>query len=136
MPERPDGFQRVGGLLIDMRVAFERARHHRRIERLVRCEAVETGATHEADLIDEDIAGGADFAGELGVAMSWDALLSARSTIVMACAAARVPSGGAMMTEAMAPVVCTASAQDEKTGILSTPSGVARTEVPATMLVP
>ena len=36
--------------------------------------------------------GGADFAGELGVAMSWDALLSARSTIVMACAAARVPS--------------------------------------------
>ena len=36
--------------------------------------------------------GGADFAGELGVAMSWDALYAARSTIVMACAAARVPS--------------------------------------------
>ncbi len=36
--------------------------------------------------------GGADFAGELGVAMSWDALFAARTTIVMACAAARVPS--------------------------------------------
>jgi (S)-citramalyl-CoA lyase len=36
--------------------------------------------------------GGADFAGELGVAMSWDALFAARSSIVMACAAARVPS--------------------------------------------
>lgn len=36
--------------------------------------------------------GGADFAGELGVAMSWDALFAARSAIVMACAAARVPS--------------------------------------------
>ena len=36
--------------------------------------------------------GGADFAGELGVAMSWDALVAARSAIVMACAAARVPS--------------------------------------------
>ncbi len=36
--------------------------------------------------------GGADFAGELGVAMSWDALYAARAAIVMACAAARVPS--------------------------------------------
>jgi (S)-citramalyl-CoA lyase len=36
--------------------------------------------------------GGADFAGELGVVMSWDALFAARSQIVMACAAARVPS--------------------------------------------
>ena len=36
--------------------------------------------------------GGADFAGELGVAMSWDALYAARAEIVMACAAARVPS--------------------------------------------
>lgn len=36
--------------------------------------------------------GGADFAGELGVAMSWEALYGARSAIVMACAAARVPS--------------------------------------------
>jgi (S)-citramalyl-CoA lyase len=36
--------------------------------------------------------GGADFAGELGVAMSWDALSAARSAVVMACAAARVPS--------------------------------------------
>lgn len=36
--------------------------------------------------------GGADFAGELGVSMSWDALFAARSTIVMGCAAARVPS--------------------------------------------
>ena len=36
--------------------------------------------------------GGADFAGELGVAVSWDALFAARSAIVMACAAARVPS--------------------------------------------
>ena len=36
--------------------------------------------------------GGADLAGELGVAMSWDALFAARSTVVMACAAARVPA--------------------------------------------
>lgn len=36
--------------------------------------------------------GGADFAGELGVAMSWDALFAARAQVVMACAAARVPS--------------------------------------------
>lgn len=36
--------------------------------------------------------GGADFAGELGVAMSWDALFAARSSTVMACAAARVPA--------------------------------------------
>ena len=36
--------------------------------------------------------GGADFAGELGVAMSWDALYAARSAIVMACASAKVPS--------------------------------------------
>lgn len=36
--------------------------------------------------------GGADFAGELGVAMSWDALYAARAQIVMACANAKVPS--------------------------------------------
>lgn len=36
--------------------------------------------------------GGADFAGELGVAMSWTALEAARAHIVMACAAAKVPS--------------------------------------------
>jgi citrate lyase beta subunit len=36
--------------------------------------------------------GGADFAGELGVAMSWDALHAARAQIVMACASAKVPS--------------------------------------------
>ncbi len=36
--------------------------------------------------------GGADFAGELGVAMSWDALFAARAEIAMACASARVPS--------------------------------------------
>jgi citrate lyase beta subunit len=36
--------------------------------------------------------GGADFAGELGVAMSWDALYAARAQIAMACAAAKVPS--------------------------------------------
>jgi (S)-citramalyl-CoA lyase len=36
--------------------------------------------------------GGADFAGELGVAMSWDALFAARAQIVMACASAKVPS--------------------------------------------
>ncbi len=36
--------------------------------------------------------GGADFTGQLGVAMSWDALFTARSAIVMACAAAHVPS--------------------------------------------
>ena len=36
--------------------------------------------------------GGADFAGELGVEMSWDALYAARAQIVMACAAARIAS--------------------------------------------
>ncbi len=36
--------------------------------------------------------GGADFAGELGVAMSWDALFAARAHIAMACASARVPA--------------------------------------------
>ena len=36
--------------------------------------------------------GGADFAGELGVAMSWDALYAARANIAMACASAKVPS--------------------------------------------
>ncbi|MES2291149.1 MAG: CoA ester lyase [Pseudomonadota bacterium] len=36
--------------------------------------------------------GGADFAGELGVAMSWDALYAARAQIVMGCASAKVPS--------------------------------------------
>lgn len=36
--------------------------------------------------------GGADFSGELGVAMSWDALYAARAQVVMACASARVPS--------------------------------------------
>ncbi|MEP6784917.1 MAG: CoA ester lyase [Sphingomonadales bacterium] len=36
--------------------------------------------------------GGADFAGELGVAMSWDTLYTARAQIVMACASAKIPS--------------------------------------------
>lgn len=36
--------------------------------------------------------GGADFAGELGVELSWEPLIAARAAIVMACAAARVPS--------------------------------------------
>ncbi len=36
--------------------------------------------------------GGADFAGELGVAMSWTALEAARAHMVMACASAKVPS--------------------------------------------
>jgi (S)-citramalyl-CoA lyase len=36
--------------------------------------------------------GGADFAGSLGVAMSWEGLFAARAQIVMACAAARVPA--------------------------------------------
>ena len=36
--------------------------------------------------------GGADFAGELGVAMSWDALYAARAHLAMACASAKVPS--------------------------------------------
>lgn len=36
--------------------------------------------------------GGADFTGELGVTMSWDALYAARAALVMACAAARVPA--------------------------------------------
>lgn len=45
-----------------------------------------------ADGIAGVMLGGADFAGELGVAMSWDALYAARSALVMACAAARAPS--------------------------------------------
>jgi len=36
--------------------------------------------------------GGADFAGALGVAMSWDALYAARAHVVMACAAAGIPA--------------------------------------------
>jgi (S)-citramalyl-CoA lyase len=36
--------------------------------------------------------GGADFAGELDVELSWEPLIAARAAIVMACAAARVPS--------------------------------------------
>jgi (S)-citramalyl-CoA lyase len=36
--------------------------------------------------------GGADFSGELGVALSWEPLIAARAEIVMACAAARVPA--------------------------------------------
>ena len=36
--------------------------------------------------------GGADFAGELGVALSWEPLIAARAEIVMACASARVPA--------------------------------------------
>jgi len=36
--------------------------------------------------------GGADFAGALGVSMSWDALYAARAQIAMACTAAGVPS--------------------------------------------
>ena len=36
--------------------------------------------------------GGADFSAQLGVPMSWDALYAARAQVVMACAAARVPS--------------------------------------------
>jgi (S)-citramalyl-CoA lyase len=36
--------------------------------------------------------GGADFSGELGVALSWEPLVAARAEIVMACAAARVPA--------------------------------------------
>lgn len=36
--------------------------------------------------------GGADLAGQLGVAMSWDALFAARGQVAMACAGAGVPS--------------------------------------------
>jgi (S)-citramalyl-CoA lyase len=36
--------------------------------------------------------GGADFAGQLGVAMSWDALYAARAHIATACASTKVPS--------------------------------------------
>lgn len=36
--------------------------------------------------------GGADFAGELGVALAWEPLLAARSALVLACAEARVPA--------------------------------------------
>lgn len=37
--------------------------------------------------------GGADFAGQLGVTLNWDALYAARAAIVMACADARIPRG-------------------------------------------
>ena len=36
--------------------------------------------------------GGADFSGELGVAMSWEPLLAARSALLLACAEAKVPA--------------------------------------------
>lgn len=36
--------------------------------------------------------GGADFAGELGVALAWEPLLAARSALLLACAEARVPA--------------------------------------------
>jgi (S)-citramalyl-CoA lyase len=36
--------------------------------------------------------GGADFSGELGVALAWEPLLAARSALVLACAEARVPA--------------------------------------------
>ncbi len=36
--------------------------------------------------------GGADFAGQLGTTMNWDALYAARAQIVMACASARIAS--------------------------------------------
>lgn len=36
--------------------------------------------------------GGADFAGELGVALAWDPLLAARGNLILACAEARVPA--------------------------------------------
>jgi (S)-citramalyl-CoA lyase len=36
--------------------------------------------------------GGADFAGELGVTLSWEPLIAARAEIVMACASAKVPA--------------------------------------------
>ena len=36
--------------------------------------------------------GGADFAGELGVALAWEPLLAARGALILACAEARVPA--------------------------------------------
>ncbi len=36
--------------------------------------------------------GGADFSGELGVALEWEPLLAARSALLLACAEARVPA--------------------------------------------
>ena len=36
--------------------------------------------------------GGADFAGELGVALAWEPLLAARSALLLACAEARIPA--------------------------------------------
>lgn len=36
--------------------------------------------------------GGADFSGELGVALAWEPLLAARSALLLACAEARVPA--------------------------------------------
>ncbi|APE28109.1 Hydroxymethylglutaryl-CoA lyase [Aurantiacibacter gangjinensis] len=45
-----------------------------------------------ADKIDAVFFGGGDFAGELGVALSWEPLLLARQQIILACAEARVPA--------------------------------------------
>ena len=36
--------------------------------------------------------GGADFSGEMGVALSWEPLLAARSALLLACAEAKVPA--------------------------------------------
>ena len=36
--------------------------------------------------------GGADFSGELGVALAWEPLLAARSALLLACAEAKVPA--------------------------------------------
>lgn len=45
-----------------------------------------------ADRVGAVMFGGADFAGELGVALAWEPLLAARSALVLACAEARVPA--------------------------------------------
>src|SRR3546814_19028182 len=63
MPQLPDRNRVVRRLLVYECVSLQRRLHHVEIERLLRCEAVEPAASHEQDLIDQNIALGAQFAG-------------------------------------------------------------------------
>src|SRR3546814_16239649 len=63
MPQLPDRNRVVRRLLVYECVSLQRRLHHLEIERLLRCEAVEPAAPHEQDLIDQNIALGAQFAG-------------------------------------------------------------------------
>src|SRR3546814_19060015 len=63
MPQLPDRNRVVRRLLVYECVSLQRRLHHLEIDRLLRCEAVEPAAPHEQDLIDQNIALGAQFAG-------------------------------------------------------------------------